>query len=234
MVSVCIATYNGQRFIREQLESILSQLSGEDEIIVSDDGSTDATLSVIESLHDSRIKIIEGPRRGINANFNNALSHATGNVIFLADQDDVWLPGKVEKCIEVLKICDLVLHDAIITDECLTPQNKTLFLELNIKEGFIPNFIRNRFTGCCMAFRREILDYILPIPDSSIFFHDNWIGLMTSLKGKVKFIPFNGIFFRRHSDTNSLAGKGRGLSIFKKIKYRSALLCNIVKRTLKS
>ena len=90
MISVCMATYNGEKFVCQQLRSITAQLGTADEVIVSDDGSTDSTLAVIESMGDSRIKTIEGPRRRSPVwNFENALRHAKGDYIFLADQDDV-------------------------------------------------------------------------------------------------------------------------------------------------
>ncbi len=225
MISVCIATYNGEKYIKEQIESILPQLNENDEIIVSDDGSDDRTLDILSSINDSRILIYNNKdNHGVNGNFSNALAHSHGDYIFLADQDDIWMPDKAKTCIDALQNADLIVHDAIITNNLLVSSNKSLFSELNIKEGFIPNFIRNRFTGCCMAFRKEVLDYILPIPDSCAFFHDQWIGLKCILKGKVKFIPYKGIFFRRHEDTNSFAGTGKGLPVIKKLTSRISLI----------
>lgn len=234
MISVCIATYNGEKYIKEQLDSIIPQLGHEDEIVISDDGSSDSTLDIINSINDKRIRItVNQGKHGVNSNFNNALLHAKGDFIFLADQDDIWLSGKVAECLKALEKADLVMHDAIITDYSLSSQNKTLFCELNIKGGFVSNLIRNRFTGCCIAFRKEILEYILPIPDSTLFFHDNWIGLMCELKGTVKFIPFKGIYFRRHPDTNSTAGKGKGMTLSRKIRSRISLLSLTLKRFFK-
>ena len=104
MISVCIATYNGERFIREQIDSILRQLSSDDEIILSDDGSTDDTISIINSIDDKRIKIIEGPRKhSPTPNFECAMKESKGDYIFLAVQDDVWKPNKVEVCIKWLQ-----------------------------------------------------------------------------------------------------------------------------------
>ena len=104
MISVCIATYNGARYIAEQLASILKQLSAEDEVVVSDDGSTDGTIDIVRSLNDRRIRIVDGPRRhSPTLNFEWALRNAKGEYIFLADQDDVWLEDKVTKCVEELQ-----------------------------------------------------------------------------------------------------------------------------------
>ena len=112
-----MATHNGEKFIKEQLDSILCQLSPEDEVVISDDGSTDSTLEIIEGYNDSRIKIyrMTHTRKGMKShyyvtmNFENALRQAKGDYIFLCDQDDVWYPHKVERCFEVLKEYDMVL-----------------------------------------------------------------------------------------------------------------------------
>lgn len=110
MISVCIATYQGEKYIREQLASILCQLDDADEIIVSDDGSTDRTLDIIRQMADHRIKIVEGPHRhSPTLNFERALQEARGDYIFLADQDDVWKPDKVQVCMKWLQEYDLSL-----------------------------------------------------------------------------------------------------------------------------
>ena len=104
MISVCIATYNGARYIGEQLASILKQLSAEDEVVVSDDGSTDGTLDIVRSFNDRRIRIVDGPRRhSPTLNFEWALRNAKGEYIFLADQDDVWLPDKLKAATDMLR-----------------------------------------------------------------------------------------------------------------------------------
>ena len=119
MISVCIATYNGAPYITEQLASICAQLSDNDEIIVSDDGSTDGTLDVVRAFGDPRIRIVHNQsQRCYTANFENALRYAQGDYIFICDQDDVWLPKKVETIVHYLRDegYSVVAHDAIVTD----------------------------------------------------------------------------------------------------------------------
>ena len=112
MISVCLATYNGERFIQRQLETIIEQLGEDDEIIISDDGSTDDTLRIIEGLHSPLIHVyINNGEHGYTPNFENALRYAHGEYIFLSDQDDVWLPRKLEICMNALKTCDFVVSD---------------------------------------------------------------------------------------------------------------------------
>lgn len=234
MISVCVAVYNGSQYIEEQLRSILRQLSATDEVVVSDDGSVDGTPDIVKTMGDSRIRLVTNQgAHGVNGNFDNALRNARGEYIFLADQDDIWLDGKVINCMDALKNADLVVHDAIIVDSSLKPQNKTLFSELKIKEGFAANYIRNRFTGCCMAFRREVLEYVLPIPVGVKYYHDSWIGLMVSLRGRVRFLDTPGILFRRHESTKTSAGGSSGFSLASRIAYRASLGYDIIKRMMK-
>lgn len=124
MISVCIATHNGEKYIKEQLDSILCQLSTEDEVVISDDGSTDSTLEILSDYNDSRIKVYQykqpyksrHPHSYVCKNFENALKHAEGDYIFLSDQDDYWMEGKVDKCVELLKTNLLVVHNADLVD----------------------------------------------------------------------------------------------------------------------
>ena len=93
-----MATYNGSRYIKEQIDSILSQLSALDELIISDDHSTDSTYKIIKSYNDNRIKFyLNELEKGVTHNFENALLHSKGDTIFLADQDDVWNKEKIQK-----------------------------------------------------------------------------------------------------------------------------------------
>ena len=229
MISVCIATYNGERFIREQIDSILRQLSSDDEIIVSDDGSTDDTISIINSIDDKRIRIIEGPRKhSPTLNFERAMKEAKGDYIFLADQDDVWKPNKVEVCIKWLQNYDCVVSDAEVTDSNLNPLYPSLYSIMQVRQGRIYNTVwKNGYTGCCMAFRRKVLNASLPFP-KDIPMHDIWIGNVAAYKYNVKFISEKLVLFRRHEDTISCNGKGSKYSIWQKIKFRWSIINNIV------
>lgn len=112
MISVCMATYNGEKYIKEQLKSILKQLGPCDEVVISDDGSKDNTKDVIDSIEDKRIHYyVNSGTHGFTHNFENALRHASGNFIFLSDQDDIWMDNKVSIVMEALKTADFVTHD---------------------------------------------------------------------------------------------------------------------------
>lgn len=202
-ISVCIPLFNGEKYIAAQLQSILSQLDESDEVIVSDDGSTDGSRAAIEALHDSRIKIIDGPCLGNPAqNVANALLAAQGNYLFLADQDDVWMPNKVVLVLEQLKHFDLVLHDCQVTNEKLEVLFPSFFEMHGSRPGFWQNWWRNHFLGCCMAFRREILNKALPFPQP-LPMHDSWLGLVASAWYSVTFIPEPLLLYRRHGQNAS-------------------------------
>ena len=118
-ISVCVATYNGEKFIYDQLQSILDQLLENDEIIVSDNYSTDKTINIIKSINDCRIKIYFLKKKNLIKNFENALFHAKGDYIFLSDQDDIWLPNKIKIMLEELNSYDLIVSDCIVVNRDL-------------------------------------------------------------------------------------------------------------------
>lgn len=234
MISVCMATYNGEKYLREQVDSILSQLTKDDELIISDDGSTDSTIDILKSYNDSRIKIfINAHTHGVNGNFENALRHANGNYIFLSDQDDVWLDGKVDTCVTALSEYDCVIHDAFVVNSNLEVTSCSFFTERKSGPGFWKNLYRNTYLGCCMAFNRSVLSAILPIPITKSYYHDNWIGSIADLKFNLIFSPYKGILFRRHEYNTSCTAKQTKYNFFQQIKHRFEQLIEIGLRLYK-
>lgn len=224
MVSVCMATYNGGKFIREQLESILSQLSQDAEIVIADDGSTDDTLAVVKSFGDARIRILPAEKHlGVIYNYERSLQASKGEFIFLADQDDVWLPGKVEKVLAALNEADLVTHDAFMlrpsdTQECSWTRSGKLSEIRPYKKGLIANWWKNCYTGNCMAFRRNVLERALPFP-RNLPMHDQWLGLVAEKNFKVKSIDEPLVEYRQHHANATHIGNSPA-GVFQKIKWR--------------
>lgn len=212
-----MATYNGEKYIKEQIDSILIQLGKGDELIISDDGSYDNTCSIIESYVDKRIKLFyNNGKHGFIGNFENALRQCKGDYIFLSDQDDYWKENKVSVVMESLKKYSLVIHNAEIIDGNGRPVGHTYYDSLHKGTSFFMNFLKTRWLGCCMAFRREVLNYCLPFP-KGIDGHDYWIGMMGMLKYKYLFMPDVLMCYRRHSDNVSSSGGKSTNSLYYKI-----------------
>ena len=230
-ISVCMTTYNGAQFIEKQLNSIVYQLGQDDEIIISDDQSTDDTLQIINKFSDSRIKVFRNNiRLGPVKNFQNALQYSTGKFIILADQDDIWLPDKVEDTYSLLLDNDLILADCEVVDNSGKVIHPSFFEFRGSRPGFWSNLYRNSYVGCCMAFRRDIFAYILPFPNQ-IHMHDWWIGLLVEAKGRVSFYKKPLIKYVRHGGNASPTGEV-GYGFLKQFTNRFFLLINVVKRLL--
>lgn len=222
-ISVCMATYNGAKYLREQVDSILAQLQPGDELVVSDDGSTDTTPEILRSYGDALHIVGSGRAGGVVRNFSRALSHARGELILLADQDDVWLPGRAERMRAELLQCDLVLTNAWVVDEQLHQTGVSLFDQLQPSSGFWRNLLSSSFVGCCMGFRRSLLAAVLPLPASAPW-HDWLLGLYASLRGRVRQIDAPLLLYRRHDANASLTGGVSRNGALRKVQLRIKVL----------
>ena len=232
MISVCLATYNGASTIHQQMSSILAQLSPEDEVIISDDGSTDGTLDVVRAFNSSIVRIVQGPSTGSPIdNFENALRQAHGEYIFLSDQDDLWLEGKVQRMLAALKAgADCVVSDCHVTDDALNVTAPSFFAHVGLHEGRWYNLLmRNFYLGCCMAFTRRVLLRSLPFP-RCIPMHDIWIGNIAAFTGRVEFLHEPLICFRRHGDNASCTARKSPYSLWAKLKFRIDVLFPLISR----
>lgn len=232
-ISVAMAVYNGEKYIQEQIDSILSQLGKDDELIISIDKSTDNTLDILNLIReeDSRLSIYENPYfPGVVKNFQNALEHCTGDVIFYSDQDDVWMGNKIDlvmKEFEDERVA-VVVHDAKLTDSALNVTHASTFdLRGGVRTSFWGNFYRLSYIGCCMAFRADYKDVIIPIP--TIYrSHDWWTGsLLACGKTKIKAIRKPLILHREHFD--NATPKTRP-SLFYQLEVRWIILKNCILR----
>ena len=232
MISVCIATYNGEKYIEEQLLSILNQISEADEIIISDDSSNDLTLEKIRGINDKRIKIYENNKfRSPIFNFENALMKAKNDLIFLSDQDDIWEENKIKIMKKELQNYDLVVSDCIVVDENLKILENSFFYLRNSGRGIIKNLYKNTYLGCCMAFNRKILEKALPFP-KNIPMHDIWLGIIGESFGKTIFINDKLMRYRRHNNNASPTAEKSNYSIKKKIGFRLNVIKSLILRKL--
>lgn len=203
MISVCMATHNGERFIAEQLKSILMQLAVDDEVVISDDSSTDRTVDIIRSFADSRIRLYENNTYFSPIfNFENAIKKASGNVIVLADQDDIWFENKIplirERFSASTETPYLIVLDACVIDDDGNITDHSLLQKYNAGPGVLKNLFDNTYIGCCMAFSRDLLDIALPFP-KRIPMHDMWLGQLCDLVGKTEFVRVPTMKYRKHA-----------------------------------
>lgn len=233
MISVCMATFNGERFILEQLRSVLTQLGSQDEVVISDDGSQDATLDLVRSLGDARIRVIEHRgNHGYTPNFENALRACRGEYVFLCDQDDVWHPDKLRLCLQALEQSDCVFHDAVVTDGSLREQHASFWALRGTGFSLPSTLISFRHLGCCMAFRRAVLCRALPFPrNHRLCTHDNWLALVAFVFFRVSFLHVPLLSYRRHGGNTSLFDAGHTHSLRFKLGYRVYLLWHLLLRS---
>lgn len=235
-----MATYNGEKYISKQIESILSQLEGGDELIISDNASDDGTIEIIESFNDKRIKLFtlgrdpillqsfKGIEKTITKNFENALKKAKGEYIFLSDQDDIWEKNKVAESIKYLEEYDLVMSNAKLIDGDGIIVKERLYDKNPINKSVLS--FRHR--GSLLAFNRLLLAKVLPFPENAPF-HDLWIGLIAESSGKTFFIDQPLIQHRRGigNISTDITQKSQNTLVFK-VKYRITYLVLCLKRII--
>ena len=205
MISVCVATYNGEKWVKEQMLSILSQLRLGDEVIVVDDCSTDSTVAILEGLNDSRVKIyLNQANAGHVATFERALGLSSGDWILLADQDDVWTPGRVELFLSSLKESPVVASNlrlmqsegerGVQGEEFRLPPAGGWFHLRNVCGIFLG---RRAYFGCAMGMRRSALRFLLPFPARTEA-HDLWIALAANVRGEMHHLEAPTVLRRIH------------------------------------
>ncbi len=210
---MALGTFNGQRFVEAQLASILSQTRVPDEVIISDDASTDDTLNrvaCIATKHPKVIQIIQnGHNRGYLENFECAVRRTTGDVIFLSDQDDVWFPDKIATMVEVfVENPEVVLaySDAQLTDAELRPTGHTMFeqrksIDLGTRQTVRQLGRAVGFNGPTVAFHSRLKPYILPFsPLSKQWGHDHWMGFIAYAVGETRAVNRPLVYYRRHGN----------------------------------
>jgi glycosyltransferase involved in cell wall biosynthesis len=213
------------------VDSILSQLGPADELIAVDDASQDRSVELLAGVPDPRVRLHRNAANvGVLKTFERALSLASGDIVFLSDQDDIWLPGKVAKALDVFASnprVTMVVTDAVIVDEQGRVLNPSFFsVRGRFSTGFVRNFIKNKYLGCTLSFRRTMLRRFLPIPHD-VPMHDIWFGLLNEIYGKTYFIDEPLTAYRRHGRNASPFVRAGPLPIFL---WRYRLAKNIISR----
>lgn len=218
-VSVCMATYNGARYVVEQLDSILAQLPHDGEVVVVDDASHDETVSLVRGIGDVRIRVIEqSENSGYVATFERAIAEARGDIVMLSDQDDVWVEGRVDALREALTRAEVVASDLALYPDGAPlptpfggkswrlpsqPRQHRLRNTVGILAGAMPYF------GCAMAFRRSAVSWVLPFPSFLVESHDLWIALCGNAARSMGHVQTVTVLRRLH-DSNASPSRPRG------------------------
>lgn len=211
-ISVALGTYNGEAYIKEQLNSILTQSIKPDEIVICDDGSTDMTLKIAEEILGScNVKFIiekNESNLGVTKNFEKILSLTTGDIIFFSDQDDIWKSNKVEVILKRFNNnskCNLVFTNATLVDKNRKKFKASLWDTVNFSHSISNNedmldILLNRcvVTGATMAIKRELYEQCRPFPKA--WLHDGWLALNAALNDGVESIPMELIEYRQHDN----------------------------------
>ncbi|MGL5899883.1 MAG: glycosyltransferase family 2 protein [Lactobacillaceae bacterium] len=221
-IQVLLATYNGSQFLKEQITSVLENFNSIDDcdcsLLISDDGSSDITVDIINGFceFDDRIVFLDGSRKGgVKNNFNFLIKNADADYIFFCDQDDFWLPNKLtiflEKFSEIGKSeTPLLLHsDLCVVDIDLSPIHASMFKyqRINKKPSFSRLLVSNSITGCVMAINHALLSMVKESSVSTSIMHDWYIGLIASSFGEIHFIPKSLILYRQHGNNQVGAKK---------------------------
>jgi glycosyltransferase involved in cell wall biosynthesis len=206
LVSIALTTFNGGKFLEDQLLSLLSQTYKNIEIIISDDGSTDNTILIIEEYkktHPEIVLIKNKLEKGINKNFENAINHCKGDYIALCDQDDLWMPHKIETLVNNIDKAALIYHNSLFVDTNGISLNSTIADKMNCYSGDNPKtfLLFNCVSGHSCMFIRDLVAIALPIPKVKYF--DWWLAFVAADNAGVKYIDEVLVHYRQHEKSKT-------------------------------
>jgi len=234
MISIAMATYNGERYLKEQLDSIFSQTWKNIELIICDDGSSDHTVEILTSYQEKYpLKLFSNEKNlGYCRNFEKAISLCSGEFIALADQDDIWEPTKLETL-----LLEIGSHDAICSDASLINEKGSIlansfftYSKTKIPATFHESCIENFVTGCTTMITAEFARHILPFPPQ-IVHHDFWIGVVAMRKNGIIVCQKSLVQYRQHGN-NQLGAQKRisAVTLLKDPKHAISRLIDLCKR----
>jgi len=219
-VSVCMATYNGEAYLQEQIDSILAELELQDEVIIVDDASSDGTVALLEAIADPRVRVkARTENRGYVRTFEEALSLATGDVLMLADQDDVWISGRRAQLVAALTTSAVAASNLVLMGDDAPLRSPLTGRDWLLKAEDGPKRVRNQmriligdapYFGCAMAVRRDFLDRVLPFPGYLTESHDLWIATVANHARELTHMEQPSLRRRLHEE-NASSERPRGV-----------------------
>lgn len=224
MISVAMTTYNGEKYLREQLDSLYSQTILPDEIIVVDDCSTDDTHKILEEYHNKKglVYIINERNLGVNKNFEKAISLCRGDYIAISDQDDVWFPEKIEITYNKIREIENGQPSVVSSNRIGVDENLNIISSPSSKVDsfhFSTTLLGHLSQGCTLMMNRELISYILPFPESGKMLYDIYIGLTAAMIGN-KYNLSVPLMYYRHHDNNVCGRIFKKPSLYKRLKIR--------------
>lgn len=209
--SVAMAVYNGESYIKEQVDSIIQMMADDDELIISYEASSDNTLEIIRDYEkrDPRVRVVFDAGHSVEENFNNAVKNCDGKYILLSDQDDVWINDKINVMVDFFERnvdCVVLISDGYETDQDLNHRGE-MFAINHTTPSAIRNFIQGTYLGCQMAFRASIMDKVWPVRTKPPLPHDLWLGVKGARFGRVCLIGDKLILHRLHGNNFSATSK---------------------------
>lgn len=209
-ISVALATYNGERYLREQLDSVLAQDRVAIEVVAVDDGSTDGTLAILDDYarRDARVKVYANPRNlGVGPTFERAMSLTTGELIAPCDQDDAWNADKLARLAGAIGECDLAYCDSLFVDADGKSMNERISDRMPMMRGHHPMAftLRNSVSGHASLIRRGLFEIARPFP--AAMYYDWWLALCAATRNGIAYVDAPLVHFRRHAATVSPLGR---------------------------
>jgi glycosyltransferase involved in cell wall biosynthesis len=206
LVSIAVATFNGAEYLTQQLDTLVAQSYQNIEIIVSDDGSTDDTLSILELYAKKYANFFVYKNEvlhGVKRNFENALEHCKGTYIAFSDQDDIWMLDKIEKQVNAIGDYAAIYHDSLFIDNIGNSLHKSLGESVNSYSGFDARsfLLFNCVSGHALLFHRKMLEIVLPFPDAR--YHDWWLGFRATDNGGIKYLNETLVHYRQHNNSQT-------------------------------
>ncbi|WP_406249612.1 glycosyltransferase family 2 protein [Microbacterium sp. M] len=219
-VSVCMATYNGELYLREQLDSILAELEPTDEVVIVDDASSDGTVALLETYDDPRVRVFaRDVNHGYVRSFEEALTRATGDVLMLSDQDDVWIPGRRALLVAALEERAVAASNLVLLSTGAPLRSPLTRRDWLLRTGGGAQRCRNQlklllgdapYFGCAMAIRRDFLPVALPFPDGLRESHDLWLATVANAAGELVHVEQPTLRRRVHGE-NASSDRPRGI-----------------------
>lgn len=208
MISLAMPTYNGGKYLKEQLDSIYAQTLLPDEVVVVDDCSTDNTVEILEEYRVKYgLKYYRNEKNlGYNKNFEKAITLCSGDYIALSDQDDIWLPTKIERCYDILKDIDVNIPSLV---SCFSSTDINVLVNPQVSKGVIGSWKHNlsRYTsqGCTLMFNKKLLEFIIPFQPGLMY--DAYIGFVASLLGNRFYVGEELMYYRIHGNNSFASDK---------------------------